>query len=239
MTTTESVRPRQQSDDRSRRLVLWPHHPDALLRPGAPQAPPGEAEALAWNVFRSLELMPPAFWLRRLNAALGWHPPVPAPQTAAVSLWRELAGPPSALVRHKPASADILIETEGGLWALLVCAVGDIADAGEEPAADVLAALAAAAARHAGLRECGVGLVVFSRAEAPVACGLVDRYARLPGGLLLRLPVFARAAGGDPRLGLTTWDALVDILRDASRWPALDDVERAIARRTVAWCDGL
>src|SRR5687767_11528510 len=63
----------------SRRLVVWPHHPDMLQRPAANGAELPVTQALTWNVFRTLELMPPAFWLRRLNAALGLAPPAPAP----------------------------------------------------------------------------------------------------------------------------------------------------------------
>ena len=46
------------------RLVVDPHHPDQLRRPasrpGALHADSLE-HALTWNVFRTLELLPPAF----------------------------------------------------------------------------------------------------------------------------------------------------------------------------------
>ena len=55
----------------SRRLVIWPHHRDTLQLPAVDRWDPTPAEAMTWNIFRTLELMPPAFWLRRLNAFLG------------------------------------------------------------------------------------------------------------------------------------------------------------------------
>jgi hypothetical protein len=54
-------------------FILLDHHPDLSRRP---EARPGlvEAEnrraALTWNVFRTLELVAPTFWLRRFRARL-------------------------------------------------------------------------------------------------------------------------------------------------------------------------
>ena len=53
-------------------IVIAPH-PDRLRRPAVR---PGTVEkdrfhqTLLWNTFRTLELLPPAFWLRRLQARL-------------------------------------------------------------------------------------------------------------------------------------------------------------------------
>ena len=81
------------------RLVLCPHHPDQLRRPasrsGALQADNLE-RALTWNVFRTLELLPPAFWLRRLQARLQDAQTLEAaPQIVHVELWRALPLPPA------------------------------------------------------------------------------------------------------------------------------------------------
>ena len=54
-------------------LVIAPHHPDHLCRPAPrPEAVENERfrQTILWNVFRTLELLPPAFWLRRLQARL-------------------------------------------------------------------------------------------------------------------------------------------------------------------------
>ena len=74
-------------EDASRRLIVSPHHPDVLQRRSVRGANPSLTQALTWNVFRTLELLPPAFRLRRVNAALGIDLPRPAPVIAQVRLW--------------------------------------------------------------------------------------------------------------------------------------------------------
>src|SRR5688572_11815141 len=108
----------------SRQLVVWPHHRDTLQLPAADRWDPPAAEAMTWNVFRTLELMPPAFWLRRLNAFLGLLPPQPAPVTATVRLWAPLPIPPGfGLSASDTVRADVFIETEHAVWALIVIAI--------------------------------------------------------------------------------------------------------------------
>jgi hypothetical protein len=108
-------------------LIVCPHHPDLLRRP-APRAGDLHADnleyALTWNVFRTLELLPPAFWLRRLQARLQNAQSLEAaPQIVRVELWRALSLPPAQQLvdpgRAAPV-ADILIETEHAVWALMV-----------------------------------------------------------------------------------------------------------------------
>lgn len=54
-------------------FILLEHHPELS---GTPEARPGLVEvenrraALTWNVFRTLELIAPTFWLRRFRARL-------------------------------------------------------------------------------------------------------------------------------------------------------------------------
>jgi hypothetical protein len=63
-------------------IVIAAHHPDRLRRP---PVRPGAVEddryrqTLLWNIFRTFDLLPPAFWLRRLQARLhlGWLPDAP------------------------------------------------------------------------------------------------------------------------------------------------------------------
>ena len=65
-----------------RRFVVWPHHPDMLRRPTTDGVEWSATQALTWNIFRTAELFPPAFWLRRLNASLGIALPRPGPVTS-------------------------------------------------------------------------------------------------------------------------------------------------------------
>jgi hypothetical protein len=60
-------------------IVITPHHTDRLRRPPArPDAIENERfrQTLLWNIFRTFELLPPAFWIRRLQARLhvDWFP---------------------------------------------------------------------------------------------------------------------------------------------------------------------
>jgi hypothetical protein len=222
---------------RSSRLVLWPHHRDALQRRATGGGDPRPVEAMTWNIFRTMELMPPAFWLRRLNAFLGLEPPRPASVTATVRLWARLPAPPGAgISASDPVSADVLIETEHAVWALIVCADGDIEASASDSGVDAVAMLAYAASWLAGRRDCYVGVVFGSRHEAARAVALVEKYQLSPAALKLRIP-----RGHDPSnvrgFGYTSWACLVAIVRDITRGDVIPSVERVIARRTLEWCE--
>jgi hypothetical protein len=200
------------------RFVVWPHHPDTLQLPATTGVDPSPTQALTWNIFRTAELMPPAFWLRRLNASLGLVPP----RAAHVS-GRDLV------------DADVLIETEHAVWALRVCDPGDVDVAGSETGIDPIAMLAYAASWHAGRRDCFVGVILDAPEKAPQAMALIERYRLSLSSLQLRIP----HRGHDPSnvlgFGFTTWQRLIAIIRDASRGDTIHCVERVIAQRTVDW----
>ena len=76
-------------------LLLLHHHPDLANRP---EPRPGHVAsdtlraALLWNVFRTLSLVSPPFWLRRLRARLvGLSSVEHAPQILEVRTWPRLA----------------------------------------------------------------------------------------------------------------------------------------------------
>ena len=128
-----------------RRFVVWPHHPDMLRRPAKSGVTACVTQALTWNIFRTAELLPPAFWLRRLNASLGIAPPCPAPVTARVQLWMPLPLPPGhGLSSRHAVDVDIVVETERNVWALLVCE-GDVASPPADTGIDRVALVAYAA----------------------------------------------------------------------------------------------
>ena len=221
----------------SRRLVIWPHHRDTLQLPATDRWDPTTAEAMTWNVFRTMELMPPAFWLRRLNAFLGLVPSRPAPVTAAVRLWARLPMPPGfGLSASDTVRADVLIETEHAVWTLIVCVDGDIEAASRDSDIDPVAMLAYAASWFAGRRECYVGVIVGSRPEAARTVALVEKYQVSPNALRLRIPR-GHDASNVLGFGFTSWECLIAILRDISRGEVIPDVERVIARRTLGWCE--
>jgi len=215
-------------------LVVSAHHPDVLKIGG--DATPAPAQALTWNVFRTLELMPPAFWLRRFNACLNLEPPRPAPTTARIQLWPELAVAPALIEPGQTrVEADVLIETEHGVWALIVCH-GDLVLPARDTAPDQLAMLAHAASWHARRRDCWIGVIVEDARQAPIAASLVRRYRASRHALRLRVPPRSPDLANVLGCGMTTWRDLVTILRDAADADTLDPVERAIAHRTVDWC---
>ena len=151
----------------SRRLVVWPHHRDTLQLPAADRWRPTPAEAMTWNIFRTLELMPPAFWLRRLNAFLGLVPPRPASVTATVRLWARLAMPPGFGVS---ASDGVRTDGDGSKPStqrgMIVRRKRDLETAGSDSVIDPVAMLAYAASWFAGRRDCYVGVIVGSRQDA-------------------------------------------------------------------------
>lgn len=195
------------------RFIIAPHHPDRLGRPipriGA-IAHERFQHALTWNVFRTLELLPPAFWLRRLHARMFRACIAHAPQIVKVSLWRTLAPPPSARVHGvpDPVFVDVLIETERVVWTL-VCA--DRIDP-RFASADYLPRLLDAAQWHAGAREHYVGII--DEDGAPPGPGLV----RVPRGV-----------------GRADWSALAEVLADCADAETFTDVERVLARSALEW----
>ena len=90
-------RPTRLTDEERLRFVIAPHHPDRLRRPAAAMGVLCEEafqQVLAWNVFRTLELVSPSFWLRRFHLRLTGEPSVVASQIARVHLWQRLPLPP-------------------------------------------------------------------------------------------------------------------------------------------------
>lgn len=220
----------------SRRFVVWPHHRDTLHLPAADRRDPTVVEAMTWNIFRTLELMPPAFWLRRLNAFLGVVPPRPASVTAEVRLWARLPVPGFGVSGSEPVRADVLIETEHAVWALIVWEDGDIETARSDSGIDAVAMLAYAASWFAGRRDCYVGLIAGSRQDAARGVALIEKYQLSPGALQLRIPR-GHDASNVLGFGFTTWNCLVAIVRDISRGDVIHSVERVVAQRTLEWCE--
>jgi hypothetical protein len=118
------LRPRIAADVREE-LVIAPHHPDRLRRP-APRlgAIPDDRfqQTLTWNVFRTLELSAPAFWLRRFLLRLTGDPAAVPAQVMRVSLWQPLPLPPIQRIdgARPEVLVDVMVETEHAVWTLIV-----------------------------------------------------------------------------------------------------------------------
>jgi hypothetical protein len=108
------LRPNIPADLRDE-LVIAPHHPDRLRGPAARLGASTDdrfLQALAWNVFRTLELLAPAFWLRRFHLRMPGDPAVVPAQVLRVSLWRPWHSPDStnrrrAARRRHPSAFNI------------------------------------------------------------------------------------------------------------------------------------
>jgi hypothetical protein len=190
-------------------------------------------------VFRTLELLPPAFWLRRLQARLQHVPTLEAaPQIVRVELWRELPQPPARRLidpDHNRDVADVLIETEDAVWTLIVA--GDDMDPleGEPSASDRIARIIDAGSWFARTRDYYFGLLVLNPERAPLATALVQRYGRSQNSLTLRSGSRDGALRNVRGVGLAGWTDLAAILEDCQDNLGLADIERALARNALTW----
>ncbi|MQA31527.1 MAG: hypothetical protein GEU82_17105 [Luteitalea sp.] len=223
-------------------LAIVPHHRDRLRRP-APS--PGAIEderfrqALAWNVFRTLELLPPAFWLRRLQARLHIDVFPAAPQTVLVGLWRPLTLP---LAQHVDGPrpdvvADVTIETEHAVWTLTLS--GDDLRRVESESAkeDSSARLIDAMSWHAGTRDCYFGVISSRPRHQDAGVALVERYFRSRESLQLRSASRVNLLANVKGIGSIRWTDLAAILGDCERAAALMEIERTLARNAVTWLE--
>lgn len=215
--------------------MIAPHHPDRLGRP-SPRIGAIDSErfqqALTWNVFRSLELIAPAFWLRRLHTRLTGAPPPAAPQIVRVCLWRSLPLPPIRRVdgAQPDIVVDVVIETEHAVWTLIVAADRD-QWADEDRAAHVVDA----GAWLAGAREHHWGVIEADTTCASLGGVLRSRYARSRESVGLRSATRGPTKPASAACGTVQWTDLAVILRDCETTHTLSAIERALAGNALAW----
>ena len=226
-------------------LIIVPYHFDRLRKPA--EEPDQDARvrvgrALTWNVFRALELLPPAFWLRRLRARLqDPNPGVPAPTVARVSLWPALEPSPALALTEgdRRVVPDVLIETEFTVWTLLTLFGRDMSD-NNHGTMDLVMRTIDAGSWYAGSREYCFGLIVADPDDAPQAVARVQHYGRQRSHLLNRLSFRSDWLRNVGALGIARWRDLEEILQDCARSDALTPLERTIAARAVEWvADGM
>jgi hypothetical protein len=237
----QSASSQASAGDAAGQLLIHPHHPDRLRLPACrPDRVMADrsAHALTWNIFRALELLPPAFWLRRLNARLqNADAGGPAPVTVNVSLWRPLdPSPGQALTGDSaPVLADVVIETEHLVWVLFTTYGADIVWADAESAVlDPVGRLADAGSWLAGRRDLYCGLIASRPEDAPLGASLVRRYAGQNSVLRFPSSRFAPVLRG---AGIGTWRDLAAILADCEASPVLADIDRLVARPALEWIE--
>ena len=110
-------------------FILLHHHPDLSRRPEAKAGlidTENRRAALTWNVFRTLELIAPAFWLRRFRARLDALTSLePGGRSLSVRLWAVLATPAERW-RQEPVCVDALIETDTAVYGVITFADSDL-----------------------------------------------------------------------------------------------------------------
>jgi hypothetical protein len=222
-------------EDLRDRFVIAPHHADRLRRPAAR---PGAAEAarfqhaLTWNVFRTLELLAPSYWLRRLHVRLTGEPSLVAPQIVGVQLWRTLPLPPIQRIDggRPDVLADVVIETEHAVWTLIV-------SPGSDPGHDDrrAAELVDAGAWLAGARAHHCGAIEMDVTNASLGSVLKSRYARSRESTTLRSATRGPAAPTAVTWGVVHWADIAALLQECRDAHNLPVIERTLARNALDW----
>lgn len=227
--------PWRMTRDERERFVIAPHHPDRLRRPPpSPAATSDERlrQALTWNIFRTLELVSPSFWLRRFHLRLTGEPSVVPPQIARVHLWQHLPLPPIQRIDggRPDVVADVVIETEHAVWTLVAASArNNIIDI-DQPAAVVDAGAWFAGARH---HHCGV--IEWSATSTSLGSVLEGRYSRSRESARLRSATRGPAAPTLVQWGAIQWSDLRALLQDCREAANLSWIERALAQNALDW----
>src|SRR5688500_7564856 len=198
-------------------FILLDHHPDLFRRP---EAKPGliDAEnrraALTWNVFRTLELIAPEFWLRRFRARLDALTSLePGGRSLSVRMWPVLPTP-AARWRQESVCLDALIETETAVYGVITFADSDL-ELGDSTLArpDAILRVIDAVSWYAGARDCYIALITSDWADTPVGSGLIERYRGSRDVILRRLPHRRDGLNNVRGIGWMTWRNVASILQ--------------------------
>lgn len=223
------------------RFFVSPYHPDVLRQPEAGVVNDRDdrlRHALTWNVFRTLEQINPAFWLRPLVARIGAMTDgyVSAPHVCQIACWDWLDPAPVArLRRHRRAAvrADVVIDTDDTVMTFLVPRVDEVTSIVlSDTAEGGLLDLAEATSYKGGVRASYVGIVLPPGADNDMWMTRVNRRARAVQRVLESSGYGIRNAGGIGALG---WHDMRAILDDAGRAHSLADSERSLATAVSRW----
>jgi hypothetical protein len=225
---------RPRTGDIRHQFVIAPHHPDRLGRPAARAGTIDRErflQAVTWNVFRTLELLPPAFWLRRFQARLTGDPSAFAAQLLRVSLWRPLPLPPIQRIdgARPDVVADVLIETEHAVWTLIATGQDDHVDD------ERMVQLIDAGAWLAGARRYYCGVIEANTTASSIGSIVKSRYSRSRHSVGLRSATRGPSMPALTGVGAIRWADLAAILLDCQDADSLSAVERALAHNAVAW----
>ncbi len=223
-------------------FILAAHHPDLSRKP---EPPPGRIDAgnrsaaLVWNVFRTLELIAPAFWLRRFRARLGALTSLePVERSMSVRLWPVLA--PPAHGWPQPVCVDAVVDTDTAVYGVMAFAGSDLAFGDSTLARpDPILGAIDAVSWYAGARDCYIALIASHWSETPIGSSLVERYRASRDMLRRRLPHRRDGLMNLRGIGVMSWRDVAGIVDDCAGSDSLSDLERFAARRTGRWLDSL
>lgn len=216
-------------------FVIAPHHPDRLARPairGGATALDRFEHALTWNVFRTLELIAPSFWMRRLHLRLTGEPALVPPQIVRADLWRALPLPPIQRIdgARSDVVVDVVLETEHAVWTLLL---GSGIDTGHD--GDRVADAVDAGAWLAGARDHHCGVIEFAARGTALGAIVKERYARSRHSAAIRSATRGPAMPGAVTWGAVRWHELAALLHDCRAAHNLSGIERALAAHAGDW----
>ena len=223
------------------RFFVSPYHPDVLRQPSAQpvvSASDRLQHALTWNVFRTIEQIAPAFWMRRLVASLGGlHDDyASAPHVCQVSCWDWLDPSPVAMLRRgrrAAVRADVVIDTDDTVVTVLVPNMQEVVETVLSDTADGgLLDLMEATSFKGGVRAAYVAVVLPPGADGDAWTARVRRRAQAVHRVMQASSRGVRNARGIGALG---WSHLHSILDEAARADSLFKSERIVAARTARW----
>ena len=223
-------------EERRAEFVVVPHHPDRIRRPpvrlGAVTRDRFQ-QALTWNVFRTLELINPAFWLRRFHVRLTGAAPPPAAQMLRVSLWQPLPLPPIQRIDggRPDTIADVVIETEHAVWTLEVAGH----EANLTNGRDRVAELIDAGAWLAGARQHVHGIIENERTATSTGELWKRRYRRSTASVAIRSAARGPSSPTLDAFGALRWEGLAAVLQDCEQAHNLPAIERALAQNALVW----
>ena len=224
-------------------FILLQHHPDLSRRPAGAAGSTAERNrcaALTWNVFRTLELISPAFWLRRFGARLGSLSSYDTVAgTLSIRLWPHLPGFFDS--RHgDPIQLDVLVETDAAVYGVMAFDGTDV-ELGDTTLArpDALLRMIDGVSWHAGVRDCHIAMLTTDRRDTPVGSALVARYRASHDGLRRRLSHRRDGLHNVRSIGMATWRDMNSIMHDCVDAPSLSTLERCAARRTSEWLSSI
>lgn len=229
-----------RAEDSREQVVIAPHHQDRLRRPLPRAGAVGRElfhQSLIWNVFRTLELLPPAFWLRRLHARLVGDALPGAPQIVRIRLWQPLQLPPVLCLDGARADvvADVVIETEHAMWSLVAGGgSSQLSAEGDGVTGDMASRIIDAGAWHAGRRRHYFGVIEID--EGPSGEVLMRRLSRSKASVHLRSRL-RDASAPVAGVGVIQWTHIATILTECERAGVLSPIERALARNARRWLD--